>query len=54
MTLFAERLTGLPPLIEATVLTLDHPALVEAAERLGVRLAPPTGRGRRARLTVVS
>ena len=54
VTLFAERLAGLPPVIEATVLTLDHPALVEAAERLGVRLAPPSGRGRRARLTVVS
>ena len=30
-----------------------HPAVVEAAERLGVRLGSPGGRGRRPRLTVV-
>ena len=53
VTLFGERLHGLPPVLEATPLTLDHPALVEAAERLGVRLPSPTGRGRGARLTVV-
>lgn len=53
VTLFAERLDGLPPVLDAAPLTLDHPALVEAAERLGVRLPSPTGRGRRARLTVV-
>jgi RES domain len=53
VTLFRERLPGLPPVLDATPLTLDHPALVEAAERLGVRLPLPTGRGRRTRLTVV-
>jgi hypothetical protein len=53
VTLFDERLAGRPPLVEAVPLTLDHPAVVEAAERLGVRLAAPPGRGRRARLTVV-
>jgi hypothetical protein len=53
VTLFAERLERLPPLVEATPLSLDHPALVEAAERLGVRLPSPTGRARRTRLTVV-
>ena len=54
VTLFAERLAGLPRVVETIPLTLEHPALVEAAERLGVRLASPPGRGRRARLTVVS
>ena len=53
MTLFREHLAELPRLVEATALTLDHPALVEAAERLGVRIAPPGGRGRRPGLTVV-
>ena len=53
VTLFRERLEASPPLVDTVVLTLDHPALVEAAERLGVRLAPPPGRSRRARLTVV-
>lgn len=53
VTLFAERLGELPPLVEVIPLSLDHPALVEAADRLGVRLATPTGRGRRPRLTVV-
>jgi hypothetical protein len=53
VTIFGERLTGPLPLIEATPLTLDQPTLVEAAERLGVRLPSPSGRGRRARLTVV-
>ena len=52
VTLFAERLPESPPIVDTEVLSLDHPALVEAAERLGVRL-PPTGRGRRTRLTVV-
>ncbi len=53
VTLFREHLAELPRLVEATALTLDHPALVEAAERLGVRIAPPGGRGRRPGLTVV-
>ena len=54
VTLFGERLAAIPGVVEAVPLSLDHPALVEAAERLGVRLATPSGRGRRARLTVVS
>jgi hypothetical protein len=54
VTLFDERLASRPAVLEAEPLTLDHPAVVEAAERLGVRLAPPPGRGRRARLTVVT
>ena len=53
VTLFAERLAERLPIVETEVLSLDHPALIEAAERLGVRLPPPPGRGRRARLTVV-
>jgi hypothetical protein len=53
VTLFRERLPASPPVVDVTPLTLDHPALIEAAERLGVRLAPPTSRGRGARLTVV-
>lgn len=53
VTLFAERFAGPLPVLEAVPLTLDHPALVEAAERLGVRLGSPSGRGRRTRLTVV-
>ncbi len=53
VTLFAERLPGLPPVVDVEPLALDHPALVEAAERLGIRLAQPPGRGRRGRLTVV-
>ncbi len=53
MTLFAERLEGPLPVLDAVPLALDQPALIEAAERLGVRLAPPPGRGRRTRLTVV-
>lgn len=53
VTLFDVRLPSLPPVVEVTPLSLDHPALIEAAERLGVRLAPPPGRGRRARLSVV-
>jgi hypothetical protein len=53
VTLFAERLPGPPPVVEVESLALDHPALIEAAERLGVRLAQPSGRGRRGRLTVV-
>ncbi len=53
VTLFAERLAGPLPILDAIPLSIDHPALVEAAERLGVRLAAPTGRGRRTRLTVV-
>ncbi len=53
VTLFDVRLRALPPVAEVTPLSLDHPALIEAAERLGVRLAPPSGRGRRARLSVV-
>jgi hypothetical protein len=53
VTLFAERLARPLPVLEAVPLTLDHPALIEAAERLGVRLALPAGRGRRTRLTVV-
>ncbi len=53
VTLFAERLDGPPPVVDAVALTLDHPAVVEAADRLGVRLGSPGGRGRRPRLTVV-
>lgn len=53
VTLFSERLPGPPPIVEVEPLALDHPALIEAAERLGVRLAQPPGRGRRGRLTVV-
>ena len=53
VTLFAERLGGPLPVLDAVPLTLDHPALVEAAERLGIRLGSPGGRGRRPRLTVV-
>ncbi|MEO8228988.1 MAG: RES family NAD+ phosphorylase [Chloroflexota bacterium] len=53
VTLFEERLASRPRVVEAIPLTLDHPALVEAAERLGVRLASPPRRGGRARLTVV-
>jgi RES domain len=53
VTLFAERLGGPLPIVEVAPLTLDQPAMVEAAERLGVRLATPPGRGRRTRLTVV-
>ena len=53
VTLFRERLAELPRLVEATALTLDHPALIEAAERLGVGIAQPGGRGRRGALTVV-
>jgi hypothetical protein len=53
VTLFDERLASRPPVVEAIPLTLDHPFVVEAAERLGVRLASPPGRGRRTPLTVV-
>lgn len=53
VTLFRERLAVLPNVVEAAPLTVDLPAVVEAAERLGIRLAPLPGRGRRARLTVV-
>ncbi|MDP9482949.1 MAG: RES family NAD+ phosphorylase [Chloroflexota bacterium] len=53
VTLFDERLASRPRVVEAIALTLDDPVVVEAAERLGVRLAGPPGRGRRTRLTVV-
>ena len=53
VTLFAERIPDPPPVVEVDLLALDHPALVEAAERLGIRLVQPSGRGRRGRLTVV-
>jgi hypothetical protein len=53
VTLFDERLASRPPVVEAIPLTLDHPFVVEAAERLGVRLASPPGRRRRTPLTVV-
>ena len=53
VTLFGERIARPLPVTEVSPLALDLPAVVEAAERLGVRLAPPPGRGRRARLTVV-
>ena len=53
VTLFGERIAGPLSVIEVSPLALDLPAVVEAAERLGVRLAPPPGRGRGARLTVV-
>jgi hypothetical protein len=53
VTIFAERLPGPPQIVEVEPLALDHPALIEAADRLGIRLAQPPGRGRRSRLTVV-
>jgi hypothetical protein len=53
VTLFAERLAGPLPVLDVVLLTLDHPAVVEAADRLGVRLGSPGGRGRRPRLEVV-
>ena len=53
VTLFAERLIDSLPIVEVVPLNLEQPALVEAAERLGVRLMTPSGRGRRTRLTVV-
>lgn len=53
VTLFGERIAQPLSVTEVSPLALDLPAVVEAAERLGVRLAPPPGRGRGARLTVV-
>jgi hypothetical protein len=53
VTLFAERVPRPLAVVDVEPLALDHPAVIEAAERLGIRLAQPPGRGRRSRLTVV-
>ncbi len=51
VTLFGERIGGRLRLVEAVPLSLDHPAIVDAADRLGVRIAPRPRR--RPRLAIV-